>query len=72
MNSTQLHYREACKLLTVADQNFLRDGDAGSALPAAQVHATLALVAAISEMTRQADPEAVATAVGVLKPLRSL
>lgn len=40
------HYREAERLLKSAADNFLRTGNAGSALEAAQVHATLALVAA--------------------------
>jgi hypothetical protein len=40
------HYREAERLLKSAAQNFLRDGTPGSALAAAQVHATLALAAA--------------------------
>ena len=40
------HYREAEALLTSASRNFLRGDDTSSALVAAQVHATLALVAA--------------------------
>lgn len=40
------HYREAERLLKSADDNFLRTGKPGSALDAAQVHATLALAAA--------------------------
>lgn len=43
------HYREAELLLKSAADNFLRDGNAGSALAAAQVHATLALAAATIE-----------------------
>jgi hypothetical protein len=39
------HYREAEQLLTQAARNFLRDGEPGSALAAAQVHALLAQVA---------------------------
>lgn len=40
------HYREAERLLKSASDNFLRTGKPGSALEAAQVHATLALAAA--------------------------
>ena len=45
MNGPQ-HYLEAERLLKSAAANFLRNGKAGSALEAAQVHATLALAAA--------------------------
>ncbi|MER5694879.1 hypothetical protein ACWDBO_31215 [Streptomyces mirabilis] len=40
------HYLESERLLKSAADNFLRHGNAGSALAAAQVHATLALAAA--------------------------
>jgi hypothetical protein len=40
------HYLEAERLLKSAADNFLRNGNPGSALDAAQVHATLALAAA--------------------------
>lgn len=40
------HYLEAERLLKSAAKNFLSTGKAGSALEAAQVHATLALAAA--------------------------
>ncbi|MER6492636.1 hypothetical protein [Streptomyces griseorubiginosus] len=40
------HYLEAERLLKSGADNFLRYGSAGSALDAAQVHATLALAAA--------------------------
>jgi hypothetical protein len=73
VNSTQLHYREASHLLDVAsalqDAKQLEASD--RAVAEAQVHASLAVVAALHELTRQADPEAVASAVGVLRPLRS-
>jgi hypothetical protein len=45
------HYLEAERHLKSAADNFLRDGNPGSALAAAQVHATLALAAATVEQT---------------------
>lgn len=42
------HYIEAERLLKSAADNFLRNGNPGSALAAAQVHATLALTAAMA------------------------
>jgi hypothetical protein len=50
------HYLEAERLLKSAADNFLRNGNPGSALAAAQVHATLAHAAAtaLSEPSRSA------------------
>lgn len=73
MNSTQLHYREATRLLDAAAMEDDR-GTFDAAryyLAEAQVHATLGLIAALETLSRQADPhpaEAIAEAVGVYRP----
>lgn len=84
MNSTQLHYREATRLLNghpITPDQRARGIEGNENWPPsqmdllmAQVHATLALTTAIVEMTRQANPaaEAVAEAVGVLRPITEL
>lgn len=72
MNSTQLHYREATRHLEAAQTGEGGHVIAMELLAAAQVHALLACTAALTELTRDADPEAVATAVGVLRPIRGV
>lgn len=73
MNSTQLHYREATRALDAARQLFCATAytEAQRYREEAMTHALLACTAALAELTRQADPEAteaVAAAVGVLRP----
>lgn len=74
MNSAQLHYREATRHLDTATDFGLDHGTRVEILLEAAVHGLLAVTAALQDLTQQANPqpEAIAEAVGVITPLRSV